>query len=169
MTLVAVFDPSNTSGIVTAADRAFWSTLPYILIAMGLIAYLKSTGAEVMIAVAFEGRETKMIVMAALIGGLAPFCSCEVIPFIAAFLALGVFGGGVIKLMRDSGYLSDISRPEKLGGCGSCPAFFEGTPIWVFWVASERRAVFKTEFTTNALFLKKWLIMAFVLKSLMLS
>lgn len=154
MTLVAVFDPSNTSGIVTTADRAFWSTLPYILIAVVLIAYLKSTGAEVMIAAAFEGREIKMIVMAALIGGLAPFCSCEVIPFIAALLALGVFGGGVIKLMRDSGYLSDILRSEKLGGCGSGPAFDKGTPIWVFWVVSERCAVFKTEFTTNVLFLK---------------
>ena len=102
-TLVAVFDPSNTSGIVTTVDRAFWSTLPYILIAVGLIAYLKSTGAEVMIAAAFEGREIEMIVMAALMGGLAPFCSREVIPFIAALLSLGVFGGGVVKLMRDCG------------------------------------------------------------------
>jgi hypothetical protein len=103
VTLVAVFDPSNTSGIVTTADRAFWSALPYILIAVSLIAYLKSTGAEVMIAAAFEGREIEMIVMAALMGGLAPFCSCEVIPFIAALLSLGVFGGGVVKLMRDCG------------------------------------------------------------------
>ena len=30
-----------------------------------------------------------MIVMAALLGGLAPFCSCEVIPFIAGLLAVG--------------------------------------------------------------------------------
>ena len=30
-----------------------------------------------------------MIVLAALLGGLAPFCSCEVIPFIAGLLALG--------------------------------------------------------------------------------
>jgi len=31
----------------------------------------------------------KMVVFAALLGGLSPFCSCEVIPFIAAMLALG--------------------------------------------------------------------------------
>ena len=31
----------------------------------------------------------RMIVMAAFLGGLSPFCSCEVIPFIAAMLALG--------------------------------------------------------------------------------
>ena len=31
-----------------------------------------------------------MIVLAALLGGLAPFCSCEVIPLIAGLLAVGV-------------------------------------------------------------------------------
>lgn len=31
-----------------------------------------------------------MIVLAALVGGLAAFCSCQVIPFIAGLLALGV-------------------------------------------------------------------------------
>ncbi len=51
-----------------------------------------------MIAAAFEGREIKMIVMTALMGGLAPFCSCEVIPFIAALLPLGVFGCGVLTV-----------------------------------------------------------------------
>jgi len=42
-----------------------------------------------MVARAFVGRETRMILLAALFGGLAPFCSCEVIPFIAGLLALG--------------------------------------------------------------------------------
>jgi hypothetical protein len=37
----------------------------------------------------FRGREIRMIILAALVGGLAPFCSCEVIPFIAGLLALG--------------------------------------------------------------------------------
>jgi hypothetical protein len=41
------------------------------------------------VAVIFKGRENRMIVLAALVGGLAPFCSCEVIPFIAGLLALG--------------------------------------------------------------------------------
>ena len=44
---------------------------------------------QALIARAFEGRESRMILLAALMGGLAPFCSCEVIPFIAALLAAG--------------------------------------------------------------------------------
>lgn len=58
-------------------------------IAVLLIAGIKATGAEVIVASIFKGREHRMIFLAALVGGLAPFCSCEVIPFIAGLLALG--------------------------------------------------------------------------------
>jgi uncharacterized membrane protein YraQ (UPF0718 family) len=61
----------------------------FIAIAVLLIAYLRATGAEALVGKAFQGRESRMIVLAALVGGLAPFCSCEVIPFIAALLAMG--------------------------------------------------------------------------------
>ncbi|MEL6289907.1 MAG: permease [Pseudomonadota bacterium] len=87
--IIALVDPANLVAIITFAVSAFASTLPYIAIAVFLIAYLKAAGAEAMVANAFKGRETRMITFAALLGGLAPFCSCEVIPFIAGLLALG--------------------------------------------------------------------------------
>ena len=86
---VAVLDPGQFAAVASFAVRALLSTLPYIAFAVLLIAGLKAAGAESVIADAFKGRETKMIMMAALFGGLAPFCSCEVIPFIAGLLALG--------------------------------------------------------------------------------
>ncbi|WP_170479140.1 permease [Ruegeria arenilitoris] len=86
---VAVLDPDNWVDVVTFAAKALAHTGQYILFAVLLLSYLKATGAEVMVARAFEGRETRMILLAALFGGLAPFCSCEVIPFIAGLLALG--------------------------------------------------------------------------------
>lgn len=86
---VAVLDPGNLRDTVVFAGRALAHTGQYILFAVLLLAYLKATGAEVMVARAFEGREVRMIFLAALFGGLAPFCSCEVIPFIAGLLALG--------------------------------------------------------------------------------
>lgn len=89
LALVAVLDPSNLGFTVTFAARALDGTAPYILFAVLLLAYLKATGAEVIVARAFEGRETRMIFLAALFGALAPFCSCEVIPFVAGLLALG--------------------------------------------------------------------------------
>tara|TARA_Y100001934_G_scaffold235849_1_gene286913 strand:- start:436 stop:660 length:225 start_codon:yes stop_codon:yes gene_type:complete len=50
---------------------------------VALIAHLKNSGTEAVVARAFTGHPSRMIVMAALFGGLATFCSCEVIPFIA--------------------------------------------------------------------------------------
>ena len=86
---VALLDPGNLSNILKTSSSALFGTLPYIAIAVTLIAGLKATGSTTLVALAFEGRENRMIVLAALFGGLAPFCSCEVIPFVAALLAAG--------------------------------------------------------------------------------
>lgn len=86
---VGLLDGEQFDSIIGIALKALGGTLPYIMVAVLLIAYLKTTGAEALIAKAFEGRETRMIFLAALIGGLAPFCSCEVIPFISGLLAVG--------------------------------------------------------------------------------
>ena len=88
--VVALWDPHSLEDILRIALEAFGGTLPYIAVAVLLIAGLKASGAEGLVARAFEGRETRMIVLAAFFGGLAPFCSCEVIPFIAGLLAAGV-------------------------------------------------------------------------------
>ena len=87
---VALLDPQSLPGVLRIALEAFGGTLPYIAVAVLLIAGLEATGAQGLVARAFEGRETRMILLAALFGGLAPFCSCEVIPFIAGLLAAGV-------------------------------------------------------------------------------
>jgi hypothetical protein len=86
---VAVRDPGQWVALVDFASGAFLRTLPYILFAVLLLAYLRATGAERLVGAAFRGREYRMILLAALVGGLAPFCSCQVIPFIAGLLALG--------------------------------------------------------------------------------
>lgn len=86
---VFAFDPQNAGTVLGIAVEAFSGTIPFMALAIGLIALLKATGAEGMVAQAFQGRESRMIVLAALVGGLMPFCSCEVIPFIAALLAAG--------------------------------------------------------------------------------
>jgi len=87
---ILTLDPAQFPPIMEIAIRAFLGTPPYIAVAVLLIACLKASGAESVIARAFVGRPSRMIVLAALFGGLAPFCSCEVTPFIAGLLALGV-------------------------------------------------------------------------------
>ncbi len=87
--IVAVLDPDQFFPTARFTAEALLNTAPFILFAVFAIGYLKATGAENLLAKAFEGRETRMILFAALLGGLSPFCSCEVIPFIAALLAVG--------------------------------------------------------------------------------
>ncbi|NDW52809.1 permease [Aliiroseovarius sp. PrR006] len=87
--VLAALDPAQIEPTIRFATSAFLSTLPFILFAILAVAYMKATGAENLLSGAFQGREVRMIVLAALVGGLSPFCSCQVIPFIAALLAMG--------------------------------------------------------------------------------
>ena len=208
--LVAALDPGNFGVILRFAIGALANTAPYILFAVLLLAYLKSSGAEVMVSRAFQGRETQMIFLAALFGGLAPFCSCEVIPFIAGLLALGaplsavmafwlssplidpptllitagalgwpfaigkavaavalgLFGGFVIKGLLRQGAFATPLKEYKRSGCG-CGPKLDGTPHWRVWEEADRRAKFRDEFLSNGLFLLKWLALAYTLEALL--
>ncbi len=88
--MVALLDFAGLPEIIRLASASLLRTAPYILFAVLSIAYLQASGAETIIANAFKGREFRMIVLAAILGGLAPFCSCQVIPFIAGLLIMGV-------------------------------------------------------------------------------
>ena len=63
---------------------------PYLIASIGIAAYARASGADGLIARAFQGNVFKMVFVAALMGALSPFCSCGVIPLIAALLYMGV-------------------------------------------------------------------------------
>jgi uncharacterized protein len=211
--LVALIDRGRFFELAEFAIRAFAGTLPYIVLAVLLIAWLKASGAESVVGNAFQGRENRMILLAALFGGLAPFCSCEVIPFIAGLLAvgaplsavmafwlssplidpptlfitagalgwpfaigkamsavgLGLFGGFAIKAMIAAGFFANPLRELSAGGCGCGPSPFKGRPVWRFWREDARTGVFRDELVQNALFLIKWLALAYVLEALLIT
>ena len=210
---VAIFERLQFVPTLTFSIEALAGTAPFIAFAVLAIAYLKATGAENVIAKAFVGQETRMIVFAALLGGLAPFCSCEVIPFIAALLAagtplsavmafwlasplmdpamfsitagqlgfdfaiaktlaavgLGLFGGFVTMSLSKSVIFADPLREKpEVGGCCGVKAPFSETPVWRFWGDGTRRIVFRETALENAVFLLKWLSLAYVLEALMI-
>ena len=209
---LALFDPTQLWPTLTFAASALGHTAWFILFAVLAIGFLKATGAEAVVAKAFQGRELRMIGLAAVLGGLSPFCSCEVIPFIAALLAagaplsavmafwlasplmdpatflitagtlgaefaiakttaaiaLGLFGGLMVKGFAASPVFADPLRAVTKGGCG-CGSPFKGTPVWSFWTEPARRTVFKDTVIENALFLGKWLALAYLIESLMLA
>lgn len=71
------------------ADSAL-GILPFLLASVLTAAWLQAAGADRLIGHAFATHPRRAIVLAALLGALSPFCSCGVIPVIAALLASGV-------------------------------------------------------------------------------
>ncbi|MBF9043088.1 permease [Rhodobacterales bacterium HKCCE4037] len=212
--IVAVLAISDSSAVVPTLQETadHWlGTLPFILFAVFAIGVMKATGSERLLDGVFEGRETRMIILGALAGGLSPFCSCQVIPFVAALLAagaplsavmafwlasplmdpamfsitaggigwdfavaktvaavgLGVFGGLTVKLMANSPVFADPLRVQpKIGGCCGSKKL---TLNWRFWEESDRRGIFARTTWENFVFLGKWLLLAYLLQSLMIA
>lgn len=209
-------DPGRSGAILGTAAQALRGTLPFIVFAVLAIGALRACSAEGLVARAFEGRESRMIIVAALAGGLAPFCSCEVIPFVAALLAagtplsavmafwlasplmdpamflvtagalgpdfalgkaaaavgMGMAGGFAVRALAASALFADPLRPDGPAArrcCGSGGPGPGTTPRWDFWRDPVRRTAFRTAVAENALFLGKWLALAYILEGMMIA
>ncbi len=214
LALLAVFDLAQAAASARFAADSLLHTAPYLVLSIAIAAWAGATGADNLIARAFTGAPLLMIVLGALAGGLSPFCSCGVIPLIAALLAMGVplsavmafwlaspimdpsmffltagvlglpfaiaktaaaiglglFGGIAVHLLSRGGALADPLRDGVgNGGCGGARVRAPKPVVWRFWSEPERRARFLSDARKTTLFLAKWLLLAFLLESLMLA
>jgi hypothetical protein len=218
--VIAIFAVLALAAPGQARESAHFTVLalvgvaPWLVLSIGIAAYAAATDADNLIARAFQGRQAMMIMTAAIFGGLSPFCSCGVIPLIAALLAMGVplapvmafwlaspvmdpamfsltvgalglnfaiaktlaavglglMGGFGVLALSQGGWLSDPLRAGVgNGGCGGAKVRNPQAPVWVFWREPARRAKFYGGAQRNALFLGKWLTLAFLLESLMIA
>ena len=90
LALVALLDPAQGRASLLFTADALLGTAPFLLMSVAVAAYAGASGADSLIARAFTGSPVLMVVLAALVGALSPFCSCGVIPLVAALLAMGV-------------------------------------------------------------------------------
>lgn len=214
LAVVTLLSPAQGAASAGFAAQALLSTAPFLLLSIGIAAWAGATGADGLIARAFAGTPLLMIGLAALAGALSPFCSCGVIPLIAALLAMGVplsavmafwlaspvmdpsmfvltagvlgiefavaktlaavalglFGGGTVHLLARRGLFADPLREGVgNGGCGGSKVRAPKPVAWRFWEDPARRAKFGQEAVKTTLFLAKWLVLAFLLESLMLA
>lgn len=116
--VLAVFDRPAVVPTIEETLEHFWGTLPFIVFAVLAIGYMKATGSERLLDGAFQGRETRMILMGALVGGLSPFCSCQVIPFVAALLAAGAPLSAVMAFWLASPLMDPAMFSITAGGLG---------------------------------------------------
>src|SRR3990172_4923566 len=208
--VLAAVVPSQVATSAAFTAKAIWSVLPFFVLSIGLAAYAKASGAENLIARAFAGRPEAMVVFASLVGALSPFCSCGVIPVIAALLASGVplapvmafwlasplmdpsmffitagilglqfaiaktvaaiavglLGGFGVLAMQRMGVLVGDPLREGIGngGCAGSKIRNPKAVAWRYWHEPARRDAFWTNARQTALFLGKWLTLAFVLE-----
>ncbi len=90
LAVLALLDPGQARESVIFTAGSLLHTAPFLVLSIAVAAWATATGADNLIARAFTGAPVVMIGLAALAGGLSPFCSCGVIPLIAALLAMGV-------------------------------------------------------------------------------
>ncbi|MGF1650194.1 MAG: permease [Hyphomicrobiaceae bacterium] len=87
---LAVTDPAQFGTTLTFVANAVIKIAPFFFASIAIAAYANASGADNLIGKAFQGRATGGVVAASLVGALSPFCSCGVIPVIAALLFMGV-------------------------------------------------------------------------------
>jgi hypothetical protein len=85
-----VYSPDQA--IATARDVARYLAEigPWLVASVSIAAAARATGLDQLAAKAFKGRESRMIIVASVIGAALPFCSCGVIPLVAGLLGAGV-------------------------------------------------------------------------------
>jgi len=212
--VLAMLAPSQAVESLRFTGDALLGVSLFLALSIGVAAYAKASGADGLIARAFTGSPATMVVLAALMGALSPFCSCGVIPLIAALLAMGVplapvmafwlasplmdpsmflltagtlgtgfalfkavsaiaiglLGGfGTLALGRSGLFAEPLREGVGNGGCGGSTVRSPKQVAWRFWDEPARRDRFARNALDNALFLGKWLTVAFFLESLMLA
>ena len=211
---IFAFDRSQGWESILFTGEQLLGVAPFLIGSVAIAAYARATSADNLIAKAFQGHVAVMVVFAALMGALSPFCSCGVIPLIAALLAMGVplsavmafwlasplmdpamfvlttgvlgaefalaktaaaigvglLGGFGVLALQGGGRFENPLRSgiADAGCCGPTTPLPEET-VWRFWRESARRRAFGNCAMSNSLFLGKWMALAFLLKSLMLT
>jgi uncharacterized protein len=87
-----------------------------------------------------------------------------------AAVSIGLLGGFVTYGLVRSGFITEVLKPGVgNGGCAGSTVRAPKQVVWKFWRDQARIINAKKSFKTNLLFLAKWLILAFVLESLMVA
>ena len=87
---LAFLDQAQATNSLRFSLQSMIAIAPFFLLAVAFAGYAKATGFDARIAQVFSGKSWMTIIAASLAGALSPFCSCGVIPLIAAMLASGV-------------------------------------------------------------------------------
>lgn len=214
--LLAVTVPDQAVASLRFMVSSMLGISPFLVFSALLAGYLEAANADKLIGKVFSSRLFLAIAAASVFGALSPFCSCGVIPLIAALLVAGVplaavfsfwvaspimspsmfvvtaaglglefaivktisaiaIGGlaGVATVaLQKSGFFAHPLRDTPVVGCGGQATDTVGdsaSVVWGVWRHPGRLRVLRDKAISMTLFLVKWLALAFLLESLMIS
>ncbi len=167
--IARIFSGRQLTGIVLAA--AFGAFSPFCSCGViPIIAGLLGAGVPLAPVMAFwissPIMDPEMFILTGAVLGL-PFATAKAL----SALGMGLFAGFATHALVLRSAFADPLKPGAFG-CGSCgPARLDRNPKieWAFWRAPERRRTFVEEGKVTGWFLFKWLLLAFVLESLMVA
>ena len=213
---IAIGLPSHFLKSVQFTVSNLWGIAPFLLLSATVAGYLEAAGADRLIGKVFSDRVVLAIISAAVFGALSPFCSCGVIPLIAALLvagvplaavmafwvaspimspsmfvvtaaglglefavvkmlsaiAVGLSAGGLTLLLSRVGLFRNALRSSLVSSCSrdsSADKVDDAVTAWRVWRHPQRVEVLLAKTSAMVLFLGKWLALAFVLESLMIT
>lgn len=116
--VLAILVPPQVANSLGFTVKNLVQVSPFLLLSIGIAAYAQASGADNLIAKAFQGRLSVMIGVASLFGAFSPFCSCGVIPLIAALLSMGVPVSAVMAFWLSSPLMDPSMFILTLGTLG---------------------------------------------------
>jgi hypothetical protein len=123
--MLALLVPSQAATSLRFTLNSLWAVAPFLLLSIGIAAYAAASGADNLIAKAFQGKLAVMIPVAAVFGAFSPFCSCGVIPLIAALLSMGVPVAAVMAFWLSSPLMDPSMFVLTVGTLGLPFAIFK--------------------------------------------
>ncbi|MEM7793004.1 MAG: permease [Cyanobacteria bacterium P01_C01_bin.118] len=115
---LAILFPPQLPDTLNFTVKSLIHVAPFLLLSIGIAAYAQASGADNLIAKIFQGRLSVMIGVASLFGAFSPFCSCGVIPLIAALLSMGVPVSAVMAFWLSSPLMDPSMFILTLGTLG---------------------------------------------------
>lgn len=88
--LLALLVPGQSAESLGFVGRALFGIAPFLALSVAVAAGARASGADKLVAAVFADAGPRTIILAAAFGALSPFCSCGVVPLVAALLAAGV-------------------------------------------------------------------------------
>jgi uncharacterized membrane protein YraQ (UPF0718 family) len=99
---VALVSPLQAAESLRFTAESLLGLAPFLALSVAFAAWSRASGVASLAARVFAGRLALVVPVAALFGAVSPFCSCGVVPVVAALLAAGTPLPGVMAFWLSS-------------------------------------------------------------------